>query len=674
MVVIAVGLVLAIMDGGFPLTVWYSTALFLLSLLAAVVVAAPPARRDRSRLVEVALMAFAALCVWALLSIGWADQPGPAWDGANRVLLYLIVLGVICLRPWSRRDGTLAVGLLGFGTAAIAIWLLLTGASSDNAASYFLEGRLAGPIGYLNASASLWLIGFFPAVHMALARGLPWPVRGLGLACATLLLQTALLTQSRGAAIAFVVTVVAYVAFTTRRVAAVLALATVILLTVLAAPPLLDVRRARFAADLGPALDTAVQAIAITVAIAFVLGVGAWLVGRRIEPLIDQRRGMRRLGDLAVGALGVCGVVAALMAIGNPVSWVDARWDDFKSSGYEALATSSTRFGGSLGSGRYDFYRVALDEFESHPIRGIGADNYAAEYLQRRRTPEAPQYPHSNVLMVLSQLGAIGAALLATFLALMAWAAVRARRAVSRDHGAVVAAALATAMVWLVQGLGDWLWEFPALGILGLSLLGVAARSRPDVGCLDPKAVDRLQVATPTRSGIVASLGIRVAVALIALAAATSLAVPGVAARYVSAAYDDAVIEPASALSKLERAAEINPFNADALIAKGVIAQRQGRSSVATDALQRAIGRAPNNWFAHLELGLVQAADGKSSAAERSIRTALRLNPDQPLTRKVLATVLRGEAVSSASVERRLSAVLERRFKATDSNEAAAGD
>lgn len=672
-VVIAAGLIAAVFDGGFRVTVWYPTALFLLALLVSVAVAAPPRREDRSRLVELALVIYGLFAVWAFLSIIWAGAPGPAWDGANRILLYGIVLSVVCLRPWSAAQAGAALVLVAFGAAAIAIGVLVVGTTAADPARFFLEGRLAEPAGYLNATANLWLIGFFPALHVAASRTLAWPLRGLGLAAATLLLQVALLSQSRGAAIAFVVTVVLYLVLTPRRWGALLTLATAIGLTVLASGPLLDVRLSAEPAQLGPALDQAARAIALSAGVALVAGCVAGLVAGRTRGLVDARPRVRRVGDVTLAGGAVVALVAVLLTVGDPADFAEARWSDFRDSGYSNVESGRTRFGGSLGSGRYDFYRVALAEFRDHPVRGIGADNFAAAYLQDRRTPEAPQYPHSLVFLVLSQLGAVGTALLAAFLALMAVAAGRVLRRGSREQGAVVAAALAGASVWLVHAAGDWLWEFPALGILGMSLLGIAARTRtgrPDPGGTDASPAAMSLERGESRGGPSVLLA-RIAAAVIVLAAAVSLAVPGVAARYATAAYDDAATDPSRTLSGLERAASVNRLDEEPLITMGVIAQRLGRSELAVDALRRAIERAPENWYAHLELGLALSVDGDVEAAERSLRVAVALNPRQTEARQALRAVQRGEALDPEVVQRSLRGELDARFNRTDPSEAA---
>src|SRR5205814_7458103 len=139
-------------------------------------------------------------------------------------------------------------------------------------------------------------------------------------------------------------------------------------------------------------------------------------VARRRYPTgIAFSEPVRRAGRVAALAVLAAAVVAAAIAVGNPVHWVEARWHDFKYSGYEKVEHGQTRFTGSLGSDRYDFYRVAVDEFADHPALGIGADNFGAEYLRHRRGTESPRYPHSLAFRVLAQLGVVGVALFATF-------------------------------------------------------------------------------------------------------------------------------------------------------------------------------------------------------------------------------------------------------------------
>jgi O-antigen ligase len=100
-------------------------------------------------------------------------------------------------------------------------------------------------------------------------------------------------------------------------------------------------------------------------------------------------------------------------------------WDTFKSQRGYAANASGSRLTSGLGSQRYDFYRVALDEFLAHPLVGIGADNFQQQYLAHGHSEETPHYPHSVELRTLVQTGVIGALLALVGLAAALVAAAR---------------------------------------------------------------------------------------------------------------------------------------------------------------------------------------------------------------------------------------------------------
>lgn len=648
----ALGVGLAGVDGGFGADTWGPAGLFLLALLALSLALAPPTRGDRTPLVEAALAAYAGFCLWSYASITWADVPADAWDGANRTLLYGLVLALVSLRRWDAGSAEIALGIVAFGAAALAIGVLVIGPSSGDPARLFLGGRLAQPIGYVNGTANLWLLALWPALHFTIAGERSWLLRGGALAAACTLVQTAVLSQSRGAAIALVLTIPLWLCLERRRLAGLLSLASVGALTVLASGPLLAVRRAATPADIGPALSDARLAILLSALAAAALGAGAPLVWRRLaSPSLDQAR-LTRLGNRAVVAVGVAAAIAGLAAIGSPGRWLDERWQDFRTAGYTRVEAGENRFEGSLGSGRYDFYRVALDRFRDHPLAGIGADNFGAAYLAERRTDEAPRYPHSLALRTLAQVGLVGTLLFLLFVAPLAFAAVRAcRRAEARAAG-LAAAGLAGFGMWTTHGLVDWLWELPALGVLALALLCLAAR-------LDPAPPPPVPVPRP-RAWVRGLLGAT------ALALAVSLALPGMAARLTQAAYDGHRRDPDTALARLDRAAELNVLSADPLVAKAVIAQRAGRREVAAGALRRALQREPDNWFAHLELGVLESGAGRPVTSLLHLVRAAGLNPRQRLIAAASRKVMSGRPVDGLDLERRLNAPLRAKLGATD--------
>ena len=109
------------------------------------------------------------------------------------------------------------------------------------------------------------------------------------------------------------------------------------------------------------------------------------------------------------------GVVVALVAglersIGDPVTYLRGKWDQFTS--LQSTTPTSTRLL-TVGGQRYDLWRVATKEFESSPLLGVGASNYAAGYYRYRATDRNLNDPHSLVFAVLAENGAVGVGLLA---------------------------------------------------------------------------------------------------------------------------------------------------------------------------------------------------------------------------------------------------------------------
>lgn len=647
------GLLLAAVDGGYPPAVWYLAALFLLGFLALTLTIAPSACAGLPPLFRAALAAYAGFCLWSYLSIAWADVPGAAWDGANRTLLYGMVIAIVGLRPWTRPAARMALTLVGIGTAALAATVLVVSALADDPARLFLEGRLSAPTGYPNATAALWLIAFWPTLELASAAELRWPVRGLGLAAAALLLEMAILSQSRGAAIAFAVTAVVFIAIAPRRRPLLLALAAVCALAAVAWEPLVAVREAPTVGDLGPAFTAARSAIAWTLAVAFLVGgvaagaPGRWLAGAAwLRPLARRER------QCVIGLLLVA-VTAGAAAIGDPRHWAAARWDDFARSGYHEVESGESRFSGSLGSNRYDFYRVALNEFRAHPLAGIGGDNFAVAYLSERRSLEAPRHPHSLALRLIAQLGAIGMGGFLLFLGLMLASIRRTLTRAPPVERSMAAAAAAGFAFWFAHGLADWLWEFPGLSVTAFALLALAARlSRGNAG--DAAAGAEAGRPTPTGGTDARASLRRIALIAVVLVAAASLVLPGTAARLQSSAGASSSRDPASALAKLQLAAELNFLSGEPLAIRGTLARRRGMPQVARASLERALDRDPKSWYVQLQLGLLDWRSGRRAAARERIDAAAALNPRQPVLRELERRLIDGAQIDERAAEREL--------------------
>jgi O-antigen ligase len=166
-------------------------------------------------------------------------------------------------------------------------------------------------------------------------------------------------------------------------------------------------------------------------------------------------RGIGAVVAVAVIGLGVAGVIVATH--GNPVSFVKRQWHGFVHIQY---VPSSTHFF-SVGSGRYDFWRVSVDEVKAHPLGGLGQDNFAEYYVTRRHTGDEPRWTHSLEFRLLAHTGIVGFVLFAGFLIAALVAAVGAIRSRSPMLAAAAAGAVIPLIPWVVHGSVGWFWEVP---------------------------------------------------------------------------------------------------------------------------------------------------------------------------------------------------------------------
>jgi tetratricopeptide (TPR) repeat protein len=627
----AVFAVFATDDAGYAPTVWYPGALFLVALAAVALpwLAAPP---SRAALAAIAFLL--AFTVWSFASIAWSDVRGDAWDGANRTLLYLVVYVLFAVLPWSARTVALLLGAYAFGVAALGAIVLMRAASAANPDPYFLLGRFAEPGGYQNANCALFLMAFFPAVFLASRKEVPTLVRAGELAAAGVLLELALLTQSRASVGALPAAFLVYLLIVPGRVRALAFVVPPVAAAALARGPLLDVFIA-FRGDAGvtDALVAARGAVVVTAVALFAAGLAAALVDRRIAlPDHTARLAGRVLAAAAIVAV-LLAAIAAVAAAGEVRARAERAWNEFRTT--EEGASGETYFSSGLGGNRYDIWRVALAEFRAAPLHGAGADNFAVAYLRDRESVEEPLYPHSLELRVLSQTGLVGGVLFVGFLAAALVAVLPLRRRAPFARG-VGAASVAVFAYWFVHGSVDWFWEIAGLGAPAIAALGIAASL----------AREREGAPTGVRRG-----GGLVAAVLAVLAVAT-LAPPWLSAKEVQAAATSWRTEPQTAFDRLERARALNPLSDNPDLVAGAIASRLGDRARMRESFSRAVERNPHNWYAYLELAVVNALEGRRAEALRLLEQARRLSPTEPGIELVTSQVRAGEPISVAALDR----------------------
>ncbi|HVG67730.1 MAG TPA: O-antigen ligase family protein, partial [Gaiellales bacterium] len=348
--------------------------------------------------------ALAGLTLLAWLSILWAAWPQNALVEGDRSLFYACVL-VVCLLALGRVDGRrVAAGLVVVGVGTIALiegWALWR--MGD--VSAFSFGRLVGGIGYGGGMAALVAVGVWPATAFAADRATPIALRACSGVAAGAAAALVVPTGSRAALVALVASGLIFAALcpTPVRCAAI-----AVPVLVLIAFRWTDLNSA-FAIAAG---ETQVRAAGSAVMAAALIGglaaLAQSLIDRRVTLGAQSRRLVTGGAAALVGTLAVLLVVAFVAATnGKPGAWLDDKWQQFQVQDSPYRGGSDSRFG-SVGTGRYDLWRVSVRLFREHPFDGVGAGNFLYDYAQEGRSEDQPFHAHSQVLEDASTLGLAG--------------------------------------------------------------------------------------------------------------------------------------------------------------------------------------------------------------------------------------------------------------------------
>ena len=641
-------------QAGYPATHWEPGALVVVALLVIGLVSVPVRLSQLPAALRLALACLAAITLLGFLSILWAGVRADAWEGADRSLLYLLVFALFAL--WPRRGSSASLLLCAWVLAmtGLAAFVLLHLDTRSSLEGFFKGHRLAYPGGYENASAATWAMVIWPAWLLAAERRLPWAVRGALAGGIVLLGDLALLSQSRGSLFSTPVVLALVFAFYPARVRAFALLVPVAAGLAATAPAVLRVGdRIKQGGDALGALHSCVGlSFAVALAVGLLVAAGGAIEVRGSFSAKTTRDVRRGVAAVALACL-IAVPVAGLAAFGDPVARVRHAWNTFSSGkGYGANGSGNRLLSG-FGSNRYDFYRVAFDEFLDHPALGIGADNFQQQYLARGHSDETPRYPHSLELRALSQSGVVGTlvALAGLIAAVFAGtAAVRARARPGSDPLAVTVAcaALAGFAYWIVHGSFDWFWEFAGLGAPAFALLGLACS-------LGPREPSRPQPPVAARSR--SSPRLRIAAGLVLVVAiAASLIAPWLSQLKIQEAARIWPAAPGDAYAALSEAADLNPLSDQPYLLAGSIALRLDDLARADREFSQALRRSSRDAYATLERGAIASARGERARALRLLGKDLRLNPRDPLARAALTLTRRGGRVDIQKLNRSILA------------------
>ena len=613
--------VLAYLNGGHSLTVRGGVALLVWwAVVVGLVVGIWPLARVPAAAIAVGalLAAFAGL---ALLSASWGASTERALTEFNRTGAYL---GVFTLAVVAASPARLAAWRTGLAVALVAVAAValvsrfFPEAFGDRGLADSLPGartRLGFPLGYWNGLAILAALGV-PVLLSLATWGRSALARAAAVAPVPALATVIFLSSSRGGAATAVVGAATFVLGSGRRWGAAAALAVGVAAS---AAVIAVIDRMDELVD-GP-LDSAEAAAqgwraALAVAAACV---GAAVVHRLASALALQGRGVPRGLRLATAVAAVAAAVV-VVAAADPV----ARFAEFREPPSAARTASDdfvrAHLASGNGSGRWQFWSAAVDEFRESPLGGGGAGSYEAWWAENGSLATFIRDAHSLYLETLGELGLAGALVLVAALGLGLAVAIRRVRGLSGSEREVAAGLLAAYVAFLVAAGVDWVWELTVIGAVGVIALGLLVGPSTLPGQRQARRRLGLGVAVIAAGCIAAVVQLTPLLAHLEIRESQAAAARG---------------DGAAALESALAARRIAPWAASPRLQEGLVLEQAGQLDAAARAVRAAIRRDDRDWRSWLVLARIETKRGRIDSAGQSLDRAATLNPRSPLFARV---------------------------------------
>ena len=613
---------LALAGGGFALSDRHIAGLAVWLILVAMLALGAAGRATLGRPFYWASGLIGGLALLSAFSCLWSGSVELSVIEADRVLVYLgfFVAAFLVAQTSKARQRFgegLAIALIGVALLALASRLLPDVFSIVEGPG--TGGRLTYPLGYWNADAVLFGIATGMGLWLS-RRALGSFLRWFGVVSLPVVLLAIYFTYSRGGLLALLVTCGCLIALSHDR----LWLLSTLAIGALGALPAVLAVQARDSlaqnANDGQIAGQGLEVLAILAAgclLAAALFAGLRWMERRQGHLTGRALAVSRNPRVLKGVA----LALALLALGGAIAVGGRAWDRFTSPDL-SVPSPGEHFTRLSGSGRDEFWRVAVDAFDEEPLLGHGAGTYRLSWHLLRHEQVDNLDAHSLYLQAFAELGVVGGLLVLALVGMLLWTGFAAWRSARGAERELCAALLGVALAFAVCAAIDWFWLIATMGAIFFLASGALVAIR----CAQ---LARRRVGA---NGHEAQRGFGLAIAGLAVAWISALALVGplLADREINAS--NAAAEEgniASAVNHAETAHSIEPWATTPYKQLGLLAEREGNYPAASDWLNKAIDREEESWLLYYLRARVAYKAGDERAAQTDLRRAQRLNPEE---------------------------------------------
>jgi hypothetical protein len=564
-----------------------------------------------------------ALALWSAFSSLWSGSVELSVIEADRVLVYLgffVAAFLITQTGQARQRFGEGIALTLIGVAVLALSSRLLPHVLSVAENPETGARLSYPLGYWNGDGVTFGIAAGLALWLS-RRSLSSTLRWLAVGSLPAILLALYFTYSRGGLLALLITCGCLIALSRDRL---WLLATLAIGAIGALPAVLAVQARHSLAQNVHDVHIAGQGAAVLLILAAgtALALGLFAGLRALEGKSGGLTGRALALSRDPKVLKRIALALSVVAIGAAVAVGSRAWHQFSSQDVQPPTNPQEHITTLSGSGRNEFWRVAVEAFGEKPLLGHGAGTYRLSWHLLRHNSVSNLDAHSLYLQAFAELGVLGGLLVLAMVATLLWTGVatwRAARGARRDlYAALLGASLAFA---ICAGI-DWFWQIAAMGAVFFLATGALVAAR----CA--------QLARLHASGNGHDGQRRYGLAILGLAVAwiAALALVGpLLVEYELHASNSAAAEGnlASAVSRAETARSIEPWATSPYRQLGLLAEREGNYKAAVEQLGRAIDREEDSWLLYYLRSRVEHKAGDEAAARADQHEAQRLNPEE---------------------------------------------